>query len=50
MHIDPNALQEDILYELLLTDGFPLTTSIEKRHMPDKNVFARRTQIVLLTV
>ena len=39
-HIDPKASQEDILYELLLKAGFPLTTKIEKRRMTDKDVFA----------
>ena len=39
-HIDPKATQEDILYELLLKAGFPLTTKIEKRWMAGKDVFA----------
>ena len=39
-HIDPKASQEDILYELLLKAGFPLTAKIEKRHMAEKDVFA----------
>lgn len=39
-HIDPKASQEDILYELLLKAGFPLTTKIEKHHMENKDVFA----------
>ena len=39
-HIDAGASPEDILYELLLKTGFPLTTRIEKRRMADKDVFA----------
>ena len=39
-HIDANASQEDILYELLLKAGFPLTTKIEKQRIADKDVFA----------
>ena len=34
-HIDPNAGQEDILYELLLKAGFPLTTKIERLYLVD---------------
>lgn len=34
-HIDPNAGQDDILYELLLKAGFPLTTKIEKLYLVD---------------
>ncbi len=33
-HIDKTASPEDILYELLLKSGFPLTTAIERRQMP----------------
>jgi len=39
-HIDPNATQEDILYELLLKAGFPLTTKVEKVNMDGKEVFS----------
>ncbi|MCP5489088.1 MAG: hypothetical protein H7A43_10640 [Verrucomicrobia bacterium] len=39
-HIDPNAGQEDILYELLLKAGFPLTTKVEKVQMAGKDVFS----------
>ena len=39
-HIDPNATQEDILYELLLKAGFPLTTKVEKVEMAGKEVFS----------
>jgi len=39
-HIDPNARPEDILYELLLKAGFPLTTKVEKVQMAGKDVFS----------
>lgn len=39
-HIDPSASQEDILYELLLKAGFPLTTKVEKVQMAGKDVFS----------
>jgi len=39
-HIDPNAKQEDILYELLLKAGFLLTTKVEKVDMAGKEVFS----------
>jgi len=39
-HIDPNASQEDILYELLLKAGFPLNTKVEKVEMAGKGVFS----------
>ena len=47
-HINPKASQEDILYELLLKAGFPLTTKIEKRTMADKNVFAVENGALLI--
>ena len=37
-HIDPNATQEDILYELLLKAGFPLTTKVEPLYLVDGNL------------
>ncbi|KFO66430.1 hypothetical protein ER57_17615 [Smithella sp. SCADC] len=39
-HINPKSSQEDILYELLLKSGFPLTTKIEQLTMTDKVVFS----------
>ena len=39
-HIHPESSQEDILYELLLKSGFPLTTSIEKQEMAGKDVYS----------
>ncbi len=34
-HIDPNATPEDLLYELLLKAGFPLTTKVEPLYLFD---------------
>ena len=39
-HLNPNATPEDILYELLLKAGFPLTTKVEKVKMAGKEVFS----------
>lgn len=39
-HIDPHAGQEDILYELLLKSGFPLTTKVEKVQMAGMDIFS----------
>lgn len=39
-HIDPNSSQEDILYEILLKSGFPLTTKIEQISLAGKTVFS----------
>ena len=39
-HINPKSSQADILYELLLKSGFPLTTKIEQLSMTDKAVFS----------
>jgi len=39
-HINPKSSQEDILYELLLKSGFPLTTKIEPLTLDDKTVFS----------
>jgi adenine-specific DNA-methyltransferase len=39
-HIDPNASEEDILYELLLKAGFPLTTKVDKISIADKSVYS----------
>lgn len=39
-HIDGSATPEDILYELLLKAGFPLTTSVQKTQMAGKDVFS----------
>ena len=39
-HIDSNASQEDILFELLLKAGFKPTEIIEKRKLAGKTVFS----------
>ena len=39
-HIDGASTPEDILYELLLRAGFPLTTSVQKTQMAEKDVFS----------
>ena len=39
-HINPQSSQEDILYELLLKSGFPLSTKIEQLSFADKAVFS----------
>jgi adenine-specific DNA-methyltransferase len=39
-HINPKSSQEDILYEILLKSGFPLTTKIEKIALAEKTVFS----------
>ena len=39
-YLDPNTSKEDILYELLLKDGFPLTTSIERLDIQGKTIYS----------
>ena len=39
-HVATESSAEDILYELLLKDGFPLATPIEKRALAGKEVFS----------
>lgn len=39
-HLDPKATAEDILFELLLKDGFPLTVPIERLELAGKEVFS----------
>lgn len=39
-HIDPNATQQAILFELLLKAGFELTTPIDTLALADKTVFS----------
>ena len=39
-HINATSSSEDILYELLLKNGFPLTTQVEKLHLAGKDVFS----------
>lgn len=39
-HIRPERSQDDILYEILLKSGFPLTTPIESQTLAGKQVFS----------
>ncbi len=39
-HISDSSTQEDILYELLLKSGFPLSTQVEKLQLAGKDVFS----------
>ena len=39
-HVDPSSTPEDILYELLLKAGFPLTTKVEKISISDKSAYS----------
>ena len=39
-HIDPDASDEDILYELLIKAGFELTTNIEELELAGKKVYS----------
>ncbi len=39
-HLVPGRKQEDVLFELLLKSGFPLTTKIEKIALAGKDVFS----------
>ena len=39
-NVDPSATPEDIVYELLLKAGFPLTTKVTAREMAGKTVYS----------
>lgn len=39
-HVNPSSTPEDILYELLLKAGFPLTTKVEKISISDKSAYS----------
>lgn len=39
-HIDPNATEDDILYELLLKSGYTLTTKVESLQLAGKKVYS----------
>ena len=47
-HIASTSSAEDILYELLLKDGFPLATPIEKRALAGKEVFSIASGALLI--
>ena len=39
-HVDPSATSQDILFELLMKDGFPLTVPIKRTEVARKEVFS----------
>ena len=39
-HVNPSSTPEDILYELLLKAGFPLTTKVEEISISDKSAYS----------
>ena len=39
-HLDPSTTSEDILFELLLKDGFPLTASVHRLDVAGKEVYS----------
>ena len=47
-HVDPASSPEDILYELLLNAGFPLTATINKVTMAKKEVFSINNGAILI--
>ncbi len=47
-YLNADSTPEDILYELLLKAGFPLTTQVETRKMAGKNVFSIDRGAVLI--
>jgi len=47
-HIVDGRTQEDLLYEILLKSGFPLTTPIETLTLAGKTVFSTGTMLVCL--
>jgi adenine-specific DNA-methyltransferase len=47
-HIKPDSSIEDILYEVLLKDGLPLTTKIEKKQLVGKDVYAIENGTMLI--
>lgn len=46
--LEKSAKSEDILYELLLKDGFELTTSIKKIKITDKEVYSVEDNMLLI--
>ncbi len=47
-HIDPKATVDEILYELLLKSGFPLTTKIEEKVLSGKKVCSVENGVLLI--
>lgn len=47
-HINPKSAEEDILYELLLKSGFPLTTKVEIFELAGKKVYSIESSALLI--
>ena len=47
-HIKPDSSVEDILFEILLKDGLPLTTKIEKKQFAGKDVYSIEDDTLLI--
>lgn len=47
-HIDPHSSEEEILYELLLKSGFPLTTPVTEKKIAKKAVYAVDNDALLI--
>ena len=47
-HLDPATTPEDILFELLLKDGFPLTVPMQRLEVAGKEVFSISTSALLI--
>ena len=47
-HVGKQSTPEDLLYEILLKAGFPLTTKIEKEKMAGKEVFSIEDGVMLI--
>lgn len=47
-NINPRSSEEDILYELLLKSGFPLTTKIEEIELAGKKVYSIENDALLI--
>jgi adenine-specific DNA-methyltransferase len=47
-HRDPSSAAEDIVYEVLLKSGFPLSTSVERRSLGGAEVFSIQDGALLL--
>lgn len=47
-HIDPHSSEEEILYELLLKSGFPLTTPVTEKKIAKKTIYAVDNDALLI--
>ena len=41
-NLNPKSSKEDVLYEILLKSGYPITTRIEKKNMAGKNLLCEK--------